>query len=100
MPSLIPIRIAAIREFAAQRPDGYLEDCLTRGKIEGEFLLLEETALAELRIKYAPQGLGDRIARFAKPLARKLDGLLGTELAYCPGCAARQAWLNEHFPKV
>jgi len=43
-------------------------------------------------------GLGDRIAKVAKPIARRIDRVLGTNLKECKGCEDRVAWLNKHFP--
>lgn len=79
-------------------PSGYMEDCLARGKVEGDFLVLKEGDYVALRLKHSPRGLGDQAARILKPVARLLDGVLGTDLEHCPACAERQAWLNETFP--
>lgn len=43
-------------------------------------------------------GLGTRIASVLKPVARAIDGVLGTDLEHCGGCNQREEWLNEKFP--
>jgi hypothetical protein len=97
-PAMKTILMASLRDAAKSRPGGYMEDCLARGKVEGEFLVLAEADYVALRLKYSPRGLGDQAARVLKPLARLLDGVLGTDLEHCPACAERQAWLNGNFP--
>lgn len=44
------------------------------------------------------RGLGDRIARFAQPTARIIDGIFGTNIQECEGCKKRQEDLNTQFP--
>ena len=44
------------------------------------------------------QGVGDIVAAVAEPIARVIDGAFGTDLANCPGCKARQDWLNKKMP--
>jgi hypothetical protein len=49
-------------------------------------------------------GLGDAVALIAKPIARVIDRVGGTQLENCKPCARRQAKLNAlmpfgHFPK-
>lgn len=39
-------------------------------------------------------GAGDLVARLAKPIARRLDKFLGTNLAECESCERRRRWLN------
>jgi hypothetical protein len=95
---MIPINLADLRAAADRRPRGYLDDFLSAGEIRADFLWVPHATYEALRLKYAPRGLGDRIARLAKPIARAMDATLGTDLAHCQGCASRQAWLNTHFP--
>jgi hypothetical protein len=45
----------------------------------------------------ASRGLGDAIARIAKPIARVIDRAIGTRLQDCDPCEKRRVWLNEHF---
>ena len=42
--------------------------------------------------------LGDAVAAVAKPIAKALDHLLGTDLTNCGGCAGRRARLNGELP--
>lgn len=44
------------------------------------------------------RGLGDVVAGVAQPVAKLIDGTLGTDLQNCPGCHGRQEWLNEAVP--
>jgi hypothetical protein len=43
-------------------------------------------------------GLGDVVAKIAKPIARIIDKVAGTKLKTCGGCAQRQRALNKMFP--
>ncbi len=45
-------------------------------------------------------GLGDVVARVAKPIARAMDRLFNTHLANCMECDERRRWLNGKFPLV
>lgn len=45
-------------------------------------------------------GLGDAVAAVAQPIARALDKVLGTAIAQCGGCKARQAALNRMVPNL
>lgn len=44
------------------------------------------------------RGLGDLVAKVAKPIARAIDAVAGTDMANCGGCAERQKKLNQAFP--
>lgn len=44
------------------------------------------------------RGLGDVVAAVAQPIAKLIDGQLGTDIAHCGGCTGRQQWLNEAVP--
>lgn len=50
------------------------------------------------KVGNSPRGLGDVVAAFAKPVARAIDAIAGTNLKKCGGCAKRQQKLNEKFP--
>jgi hypothetical protein len=41
------------------------------------------------------KGLGDLVAKVAKPIAKTLDAALKTKLAECKSCEERQKVLNE-----
>lgn len=57
-----------------------------------------------LKAKLAAQGLrgaGDAVALVAKPIARAVDAIAGTDLTNCPPCVGpggRQERLNDAFP--
>jgi hypothetical protein len=40
------------------------------------------------------RGLGDVVAAVAKPVARGLDAVLGSDVTHCAGCEARRQALN------
>ncbi len=92
----LTFKIAIVKGFAHFRPAGYVEDLVSRGTINGDWI--------ELRRKYstpakpALRGLGDVVAAVAQPIARMIDGRLGTDLENCPGCKADQETLNKLLP--
>lgn len=43
------------------------------------------------------RGLGDVVEAVAKPVARIIDRVTGSDLAHCPGCARRRDMLNRRF---
>ena len=95
--TFVTIDLEQLRQKASERPSGYLEDCLARGIVDGRKLRLT-TAYQELLRKYSPRGLGDRIERAAKPIARVIDAVAGTNLTNCGACARRREALNRKFP--
>ena len=44
------------------------------------------------------RGLGDAVHRMAQPIAKAIDGVLGTNVSGCGGCGKRREKLNEMFP--
>lgn len=44
------------------------------------------------------RGLGDVVERVAKPVARLIDRVAGTDIEHCTGCAARREMLNRAVP--
>ena len=44
------------------------------------------------------RGLGDVVKSVAHPVAKLIDGALGTDLQNCGGCQGRQEWLNDAVP--
>lgn len=95
---MIPIYLASLHSEALQKPPGYLADVVAHGHVAGDIIWLSPADYESLRLKYSPAGLGDQVARLAKPIARALDATLGTNLASCPSCDDRQAALNHLFP--
>lgn len=84
------IPLSHIRERAAQRPQGYYEEVVSKGVIDGDVLEIPDEEAAQLYRKY--RGIGDIVAAFAKPVAQ----LVGLE--NCGGCKDRQEALNKAFP--
>ena len=48
------VRITNLEEAAKKRPEGYLADVMSHGKVEGEFLDISPKDYALLRAKYSP----------------------------------------------
>ncbi len=44
------------------------------------------------------RGAGDLVEKFAQPIARTLDKVLGTNIQGCGGCKKRKEKLNEMLP--
>ena len=44
------------------------------------------------------RGLGDVVEAAAKPIARAIDRVAGTDIQHCGGCGARRDSLNKIFP--
>jgi hypothetical protein len=44
--------------------------------------------------------LGDAVEKVAKPIAKVIDKVVGTELQNCGGCKARQEKLNRAIKKM
>lgn len=96
------ILLADLLAAAALRRAGYAQACQNAGALRdgpsGPFLELSEADYERLAREYRPAGLGDRIERAVKPLARLLklhciDPATG-ELRPDSGCAHRREWLN------
>jgi len=51
------LRISKICDQAGDRPSGYLEDVLSSGTVDGDFLEISAEAHATLRTKYRPSVL-------------------------------------------
>lgn len=64
---MITVNIEAIREAAAYRPAGYVEDVLAAGTVDGDFVHIPSDAFDALTIKYAgflrPCGPGCQLKR-------------------------------------
>lgn len=88
------INLADLREKAKGRPEGYYEDVISRGEIQGEFLSIDGEELKKLVEKYRTKGLGDYVAEVLQPVARAIDGAMGTDLEHCEACQKRKDWLN------
>lgn len=40
-------------------------------------------------------GLGDKVERIAKPIAKGIDRMLGTKIEHCKSCKKRKDYLNQ-----
>lgn len=93
---------AAIERAAKVRPDGWLDVVLTIGTREGDIVQFTDEEYHFLTDRCGPltgsRGLGDAVARVAKPIARAVDAMAGTRLAGCRGCGRRQDDWNKAFP--
>ena len=45
------------------------------------------------------RGLGDLVEKLAKPIAKVIDRVAGTNIQGCGGCQKRKEWMNDHFPQ-
>lgn len=59
---------------------------------------LPQEAIVPEPMQTPVQGLGDIVERIAKPIARTIDKVAGTDIEHCSACARRRALLNEKFP--
>lgn len=91
--------------MSLHRPPGYEKDVLAHGTINGDYLEIDQKSYGELLQKYRPstevsqvKGLGDVVYKFAQPIARGLDRVLGTHIEGCGGCNKRRAILNKLLP--
>lgn len=95
------ILIKSLEQRAKSRPEGYLQDVLNKGSVDGEYLVITPADYQSLIVKYNPQavkGLGDVVAKVAQPIARAIDRVAGTNVAGCGGCKKRQEILNKVMP--
>lgn len=44
------------------------------------------------------EGLGDLVESVAKPIAKAIDGIAGTNIEGCGACQKRKKYLNKKFP--
>jgi len=67
--------MAELKQRAADRPKGYLTDCVSRGKRDGEWLELSEDQFEFLRRKYSCDlpGVGEMLANFSYSILAWLD---------------------------
>lgn len=80
------IRIADIKAAASKRPEGYVEDIISRGRIEGDVLVMVEDEYQQVMEKYGTRHHGDvselAARRFAicKACPESTDGGFGCRL--------------------
>lgn len=99
--NLIRFELEYFKARSPLRGEDYLREALSAGTIDGAFISWPAEVLEEIRsrhpVKRGIEGLGDVVALAAKPIARGIDVIFGTDLENCGGCADRQAWLNKQF---
>lgn len=89
--------LSAIRETAKQRPEGYYEDYVKRGEIQGDYLYISIEAAKEVAAMYHPGGLGTYAAKVFKPIAKVIDAVAGTDLENCQECDERKKEWNKKW---
>lgn len=93
------IPLAHIAARANEQPEGYTETLMEAGIVDGTDLVLTDRAYEQFCAQFAkPRGLGDLVASIARPIARAVDAVLGTDLENCGSCAQRQEDWNVKFP--
>ena len=100
MTHLIPL--SALERAAKIRPAGWLATVKAAGTLRGPQLELTPDAYQRLVADYGAltglRGLGDVVALGAKPMARAVDRVFGTDLAHCGACQERQRRWNAAVP--
>lgn len=91
---MIRVSVEAAREAAIHRPDGYIDDVMSSGTLDGEYVLMTTAAYDRLVLKYAgclrPCGVGCQL--------KKMLELIG--IRETPGClcGARAAIMDSWGP--
>jgi hypothetical protein len=99
----IIIQLSDLEHAAKVRPAGFLADvksaalCEVSGRLTFNPLTYDALCLKWGGKLTGNRGLGDVVARVAKPIARAVDRVAGTRLANCKECGRRQNRLN-HIP--
>src|ERR1035437_6655146 len=88
------ILIKAIEQNSKNRPEGYYEDVISHGVVQGEFLEIDTNSYNELLNKYritpnnysgSIKGLGDLVSIPAQAIAKGLDKVFHSNIAGCGG---------------
>jgi len=89
-----------IFEASLNRPEGYVDDVLSKGVVEEDWVEMEDEVYFQLKNKYSPsvEGLGDVVSVFAQPIARAIDSVTGGNLQGCSSCERRRKLLNAWVP--
>lgn len=83
---------------AKTRTTGFIEAVLAAARpVNDTTYEISDEAYLAILTKHTP-GLGDVVASVAQPVARAIDAILGTNVAGCAKCKARQEWLNGWRP--
>lgn len=91
---MIRVSIEAARGAAIHRPDGYLDDVMSSGAIDGDYVLMTTAAYDRLVLKYAgclrPCGVGCQVKKMLESIGiRETPGCL---------CGARAAVMDAWGP--
>lgn len=105
------ISLEHLYQKAATQPPGFIEDFIAAGEVKDCYVRhIPPPVFEALRRKYYPDydpstppkkkitGLGDLVAMIAKPIARAIDSVAGTDLKNCKTCDKNQAKLNAAIP--
>lgn len=78
----------------------FYDDYLARGTVQEPHLLVALHQVEAMQLKYASKGVGDQVARIAKPIARALKAASAgvVDLTNCGRCKSNQNGLNGAFP--
>lgn len=81
----------------------FFDELCTLGTVADGILTVDDLAFVEISGKYRQvaqpiRGLGDVVAKVARPIAKAIDHVAGTNLQNCGGCKSRQERLNQKFP--
>lgn len=96
---ILRFQVSELANCAKARGPGFAEAVMSVARIDGEYLEIDSGLWHALTRKHGPgkaarRGLGDLVESAAKPIARAIDRVAGTDLEHCPGCAKRREWLN------
>ncbi len=92
-----------LNALRASLPAETFERLRAAGEVTGQQLAITPESLRAI-VPLPPvasrplRGLGDAVERIAKPIARRLDRALKTNLENCGGCAKRRDLLNAAVP--
>ncbi len=104
------LRMSEVLEKTKDKPD-YYRDLMDCGQVINDILYIEPKnfqRLNEVVRKHnphlstvkekTPKGLGDLVEKVAKPIAKTIDFMIGTNLTKCQSCGERKEWLNKKVP--
>ncbi len=94
----IPLQL--LHAVAPHRPDGYLEECMKRGQIEGEFLLMEDRDYADIRRRSRRKDKAESVCRSCDQFWADALWCMAPE-CHCPRRSQSfRPWLNlGHCPR-
>lgn len=84
------LRISKVHDAAPNRPPGYVDDVMSRGVVDGEWLELPDEEYAALIQKYSPQPELPSAAAMAKNAATALRDELKARISGLPEIEAEE----------